>query len=255
MQRVKDALPTGELEFEGQVQHDFSMDIPVVFPYLPAPQAVHDASAVCPAAAPYLPAPQTVHDASVVCPVAFPYLPAPQAVHDASAVCPVTVPYLPAPQSVQFPKPPSDFHLPATHAMQGPPAGYVLCIKVFTKGYIASVSTLNETLLPFTSPAAPEKPRLQVQLVIVVLPAGELEFDGQMLHVELAEAPNAVEYVPAPQSVHATEPVDTLYFPAKHDSQLLPSGVHPMSFTASMPYHSALVFPIVLNSSRIVRVL
>jgi hypothetical protein len=42
---------------------------------------------------------------------------------------------------------------------------------------------------------------LQVQLVKAALPAGELEFDGQALHVELAEAPAA--YLPDPQLVQA----------------------------------------------------
>jgi hypothetical protein len=40
-----------------------------------------------------------------------------------------------------------------------------------------------------------------------VLPAGELELDGQVMHVELAEAPASVEYVPAPQSVQTADPV------------------------------------------------
>ena len=60
-------------------------------------------------------------------------------------------------------------------------------------------------------------PALQVQLVKAALPAGELEFDGQALHVELAEAPTAVEYDPAGQAVHdasAVCPVATPYFPA-----------------------------------------
>ena len=74
---------------------------------------------------------------------------------------------------------------------------------------------------------------LQAQLVKPRLPAGQLEFDGQTLHVELAEtptaveyvpaphfvhrvAPVAVEYVPAPQSVHTADPVEALYFPATH---------------------------------------
>ena len=58
-------------------------------------------------------------------------------------------------------------------------------------------------------------PALQVQLVKAALPAGELEFDGQALHVELAEAPTAL--------------------------------------TASISYQS--VLPVVSISSRIVRVL
>ena len=56
------------------------------------------------------------------------------------------------------------------------------------------------------------------QLVKDALPGGEVEFDGQAMHVELAEAPTAVEYVPAPQSVQATDPADVLYFPATHDA-------------------------------------
>ena len=57
-------------------------------------------------------------------------------------------------------------------------------------------------------PAGPENPALQVQFVKAALPAGEVEFDGQALHVELAEAPTSVEYVPAPQSVHRAAPVN-----------------------------------------------
>jgi hypothetical protein len=87
-----------------------------------------------------------------------------------------------------------------------------------------------------------------VQLVKAALPAGELEFDGQALHVEIPEAPTAVEYVPAGQEVQAADPIDALYFPAAH-------AVHsgPMSLTASISYQS--VLPVVSISSRIVRVL
>ena len=56
------------------------------------------------------------------------------------------------------------------------------------------------------------------------LPAGELEFDGQALQFELAEAPTAVEYVPVPQSVHAADPVNVLYFPAAHAMHVPPAG-------------------------------
>ena len=54
------------------------------------------------------------------------------------------------------------------------------------------------------------------QLVKDALPAAEVELDGQAMHVELPEAPTAVEYVPAPQSVQAAIPVNVLYFPATH---------------------------------------
>jgi len=42
------------------------------------------------------------------------------------------------------------------------------------------------------------------------------QFAGQALHVEFAEAPTAVEYVPVPQSLQAADPVNALYFPATH---------------------------------------
>jgi hypothetical protein len=130
-----------------------------------------------------------VHDAAAVCPVAFPYLPAPQDVHDASAVCPVATPYLPAPQAMQSPLPAPDLYLPATHSVQLPPA-------------------------------APDDPMLQRQAAKAELPVGELEFDGQELHVEFAEAPTAVEYVPAGQAVHDACPVATPYFPAPQTRQV-----------------------------------
>ena len=53
------------------------------------------------------------------------------------------------------------------------------------------------------------------------LPAGELEFDGQALHVE---DPTAVEYVPAAQTLQTAEPVDALYLPASHAVHVPPSG-------------------------------
>jgi hypothetical protein len=89
--------------------------------------------------------------------------------------------YVPAPQSVHTADPVSALYFPVTHAVHVPPSG-------------------------------PVHPVLQVQLVKAALPAGELEFDGQTLHVKLT----AVEYVPAPQSVHTADPVDALYFPATH---------------------------------------
>ena len=83
-----------------------------------------------------------------------------------------------------------------------------------------------------------------MQLVKAALPSGELEFNGQSLHVELPEAPTAVEYVPAPQSVHriapvdveyvpapqsvhTADPVDALYFPATHAVHVDPSTPDP----------------------------
>ena len=55
-----------------------------------------------------------------------------------------------------------------------------------------------------------------MQFVKAELPSGELEFDGQALHVELAEAPTAVQYVPAAQSEQVAFPFNALYLPATH---------------------------------------
>jgi hypothetical protein len=70
-------------------------------------------------------------------------------------------------------------------------------------------------------PSGPVEPALQVQLVKAALPAGELEADGQALHVA-AFAP--VEYVPAVQLLHAASPVDALYFPASQAVHVPPFG-------------------------------
>jgi hypothetical protein len=51
-----------------------------------------------------------------------------------------------------------------------------------------------------------------------------VELDGQAMHVEFAEAPTAVEYVPAPQFVQSAPPVDVLYLPATHAAHGPPFG-------------------------------
>ncbi len=82
----------------------------------------------------------------------------------------------------------------------------------------------NGTNLICKYPSGPVHPALQVQFVKAELPSGELEFDGQALHVELAEAPTAVQYVPAAQSEQVAVPVNALYFPATHAVHEPPSG-------------------------------
>ncbi len=57
-------------------------------------------------------------------------------------------------------------------------------------------------------------PALHVQLLAAELALGELVPAGQATHVVAFVAPAAVEYVPAPQSVHAALPVIFLCFPA-----------------------------------------
>jgi hypothetical protein len=116
-----------------------------------------------------------------------------QSLHVELAEAPTAVEYVPAPQSVHRDDPVNALYFPATHAVHVPPSG-------------------------------PVHPVLQVQLVKVTLPTDELEFDGQAIQIELT----ALEYVPAPQSVHTADPVEDLYFPATHAVHEPPSGpVHP----------------------------
>ena len=65
-----------------------------------------------------------------------------------------------------------------------------------------------------------------MQLVEVELPAGEVEFDGQVMHVELAEDPTAVEYVPAAQSVQTAEVDVALQEATNPELITLPSDVN-----------------------------
>jgi len=100
---------------------------------------------------------------------------------------------VPALQSVHVPTPDSGLYFPTEHRVQsdGP---------------------------------VPDDPALQVHNAKAPLAAGELEFVGQVRHVEPATAPTAVEYVPAPQSEHVAVPVDALYFPATHWVHVPPLG-------------------------------
>jgi hypothetical protein len=50
------------------------------------------------------------------------------------------------------------------------------------------------------------------------------ELAGHATQVSAAVAPTVVEYVPAPQLVHAAEPLASLYVPVAHGAQLLTSG-------------------------------
>ena len=61
-------------------------------------------------------------------------------------------------------------------------------------------------------PSWPEYPGLHLQAVTEILIAGELEYDGQLMH---STEPSEL-YVPAPQSVQRTDADEALYFPAPH---------------------------------------
>jgi hypothetical protein len=106
---------------------------------------------------------------------------------------PVVVENLPASQSVHTAEPIPFLYLPATHAEQDPPSN-------------------------------PVNPELQRQLVERILPMEDTEFDEQLTQVEDAVAPVVAENLPAIQSVHATVPFAVLYFPARHNSHVSPSG-------------------------------
>jgi hypothetical protein len=111
----------------------------------------------------------------------------------AANVAPVLVEYVPAPQSVHAALPVWILYLPATQAVHEPPSG-------------------------------PVNPALQVQAARAELGLGELELPGHVRQVAANVAPVLVEYVPAPQSVHAALPVLVLYFPVTQTVHEPPSG-------------------------------
>ena len=100
---------------------------------------------------------------------------------------------VPAPQSVHVALPVTVLYFPATQAVHATPSG-------------------------------PEYPVLQTQLSMLVLAVEEFVFEGHAEQVEPVVAPRVPEYVPAPQSAHAAEPVASLYFPAKQAVHTTPSG-------------------------------
>ena len=109
------------------------------------------------------------------------------------AVAPTVTEYVPVPQSVHATLPALALYFPATQPEHTPPSG-------------------------------PVNPALQVQAVTVTLPDGELELSGHTEHVPEVLAPITSEYVPVPQSVHATLPLLVLYFPATHPVHTPPFG-------------------------------
>ena len=77
---------------------------------------------------------------------------------------------------------------------------------------------------------------LQVQPAAAEQPVHDApESYGQARHAATDVAAFVVEYVPDPQSVHAAEPVTSLYFPAAQGVHVLPAGpVYPASHTQSV---------------------
>jgi hypothetical protein len=201
MHAVCKLLAGGEAENDGQARH-VAIDVAATAPeYVFAPQSVHVAD---PVDALYFPVAQFAH-----VPPSGPVHPAlqmqldkvelatgelefvGQVLHVVLVVAPDAIEYVPAPQSEHVAAPVDVLYFPATHRLHGPPSG-------------------------------PVDPALQVQLAKVPLPASELEFDGQVVHVVLVVAPDAVEYLPAPQSKHTVDPANALYLPATHAVQVPP---------------------------------
>ena len=76
-------------------------------------------------------------------------------------------------------------------------------------------------------PPGPLKPLLHVQSLAELLPEGELDPEGQLEQVLDVVAPEAAEYLPLTQSVHASDPEDILYFPAGQFVQAVPARYCP----------------------------
>ncbi len=120
-------------------------------------------------------------------------MPAGHALHVALADDPTAVEDVPDTHSVHTAAPVNVLYLPASHAVHVLPPG-------------------------------PVDPALQMQLVEAELAADDQAFNGQALHVALADAPTVTEYVPAAHEVHTAAPVNVLYLPAAHDVHVVPSG-------------------------------
>jgi hypothetical protein len=218
IQAVTAILPPGDTESDGQL-------VQVLDP-------------VAPTTAEYELAPQLMHVLAKEAPIVVEYLPAPQSMQELATVAPVISRYLPAPQSVHATSPVIILYFPAAQAPHGPPFD-------------------------------PVNPILQIHATNAILPTGDTESDGQFVQVSAPVAPTTVEYelapqsmhvldkaaptvaeylpatqftqelatvapvigryLPGPQSVHATAPVTTLYFPSAQAVQVPPfDPVNPM---------------------------
>jgi hypothetical protein len=203
LQSVDSVLPCTEVEKGVHAMHVLAVVAAGVPEYVALPQFVH---AAVPGAILYCPGRQAAH-----VPPFGPVYPAlhmhavckllagdeaendGQARHVAIDVAATAPEYVFAPQSVHVADPVDALYFPVAQFAHVPPSG-------------------------------PVHPALQMQLDKVELATGELEFVGQVLHVVLVVAPDAIEYVPAPQSEHVAVPDAILYFPATHRLHGPPSG-------------------------------
>ena len=116
----------------------------------------------------------------------------------ATLVAAGNVEYVLLPQAMHDAEPMADLYLPATQAIQ--------------------------------SPLVPVYPALHIQLEIATLPATWTKlFAGHCVHADSDFWETNTLYLPAPQSVHAADPVVPFHCPALHAAHALPSGpVYPV---------------------------
>jgi len=76
------------------------------------------------------------------------------------------------------------------------------------------------------APFVPVYPALHSHVVFFILPAGEIESEGQSVHMSV-DAFKIPEYFAAAHAMHAKDPLLDLYVPATHPVQTPPVPVHP----------------------------
>ena len=112
-----------------------------------------------------------------------------------SAVAAGVVEYVPATQAMHATEPVPTLYVPAAHVEHMP-----------------------------SGPVYPGLHAVLIHAALDVLAVGEVVSAGQARHVVATVAAVVVEYFPDPQSVHAVEPVTSLYFPATHAAHGPPLG-------------------------------
>ncbi len=146
------------------------------------------------------------HAVQTLTPTAFEYVLAGHAAHVSEVLAPTVAEYMPAPQPTQ--EVVVSEYFPVSQLVH---AALPLCTL-----YVPA------TQAEHSAPFAPVNPALQEHAAAAVLETGAFELTGQAKHVDKTLAPTAAEYVPAPQSVHASLPVVVLYLPATHSEHATP---------------------------------
>ena len=171
-------LPDGDDDREGQLEHVLDVVAPEVVEYVPPAQRAQDAE---PGELVYVPAVQIVQDPPLG--PLYPLLhiqslrvllpdgdddPEGQLEHVCGPVASIVPAYVPLTQRAQEAEPVELLYVPAVHLVQDPPSG-------------------------------PLDPRLHVQSLIISLPGGDDDREGQTAHVA---SPVLDLKVPAPHDVH-----------------------------------------------------